>query len=176
MAQTGNIEHRVSRMYEHLLVALDGSPAAERVLEHAEALARAFGSAITLVRATISPEIVIAETTPAEAGIGPIASIQDPAPIVEADHDTAVEYLERVATDLRARGLNVKVETPEGPAAEVIVARAKELKVGMIFMSTHGRSGLGRVVFGSVADSVLRQAETPVLLVRITHAMESASA
>ena len=163
-------------MYEHLLVALDGSPAAERVLEHAEALARAFSSTITLVRATISPEIVIAETAPAEAGIGPIASIQDPTPIVEADQSTAEEYLERIANDLRARGLNVNAETPEGPAEEVIVARANELKVGMILMSTHGRGGLGRVVFGSVADSVLRHAESPVLLVRIPHESESGPA
>lgn len=163
-------------MYEHLLVALDGSPAAERVLEHAEALARAFSSTITLLRATISQEMVIAETAPAEAGIGPIAAIQDPTPIVDADHQTAVEYLENVARDLRASGFTVKVETPEGPADEVIVDRARELKVGMILMSTHGRSGLARVVFGSTADSVLRHAENPVLLVRITQEMESGSA
>jgi nucleotide-binding universal stress UspA family protein len=163
-------------MYEHLLVALDGSPAAERVLEHAQAFAHAFGSTITLLRATISPEMVLAETAPAEAGIGPIGAIQDPTPIVEADHATAVEYLENVAKNLRASGYTVNVEAAEGPADEVIVDRAKELNVSIILMTTHGRSGLGRVVFGSVADAVLRHTESAVLLVRITHAMESGSA
>ena len=155
-------------MYEHLLVALDGSQAAERVLEHAEALAGQFGSTITLLRATISTEMVLAEAAPANAGIGAIPAIQDPEPIVEADHASAVEYLDNVAKRLRSSGCTVNVETPQGPADQVIVDRAKDLGVSLILTSTHGRSGLGRVVFGSVADSVLRHAESPVLLVRIT--------
>ena len=172
MEKTANIERGIS-VYDHLLVALDGSAAAERVLEHAEALARAFGSTITMLRATISPEMVLAESAPAEAGIAPVVSIQDPTPIVEADHDAAGEYIEAAAKRLRAKGLSVNVETPEGPADEVIIDRARDLNVGMVLMSTHGRSGLGRVVFGSVADSVLRHATSPVLLVRITEEMES---
>jgi nucleotide-binding universal stress UspA family protein len=52
----------------------------------------------------------------------------------------------------------------------VIVERARELGISLILMTTHGRSGLGRLVFGSIADSVLRHAACPVLLVRITDA------
>ena len=163
-------------MYEHLLVALDGSLAAEGVLEHAEALARAFGSTITLLRATISTEMVLAQAAPGDPGLGAVATIQDPTPIVEADQSTATEYLQSAAAKLISHGLSVSIETPEGPAEELIVDRARDLNVSLILMSTHGRSGLGRVFFGSVADAVLRHAPCPVLLVRITHEMESGSA
>ena len=54
----------------------------------------------------------------------------------------------------------------------MIVERAAALRTGLIVMTTHGRSGLGRMVFGRVADSALRHAPCPVLLVRISHADE----
>jgi nucleotide-binding universal stress UspA family protein len=155
-------------MYEHLLVALDGSPAAERVLEHAEALAIAFHSDITLLRATVSAETLLAQTANSGSTLGDVAPYVDPTPILEADQDSAVEYLNGVAARLRQHDLTVTTEHPEGPAAEEIVERARALGVSLILMTTHGRSGLGRVVFGSVADSVLRHAPCPVLLVHVT--------
>jgi nucleotide-binding universal stress UspA family protein len=153
-------------MYEHLLVALDGSPAAEKVLVHAEAIARAFKSSVTLLRATVSAETLIAETAAGE-NVGEVVPLIDPTPIVEADRQTATEYLESVAARLRQHDLTVTIEEPEGPPADVIVERARELNVSLILMTTHGRSGLGRLVFGSVADAVLRHAPAPVLLVRV---------
>ena len=154
-------------MYEHLLVALDGSPAAERVLEHTEALATAFRSTVTLLRATVSAEVLLAETAGAE-NVGDMSPIIDPTPIIEAEKESAAEYLERVSAQLRQRGVaQVSTEEPEGPPADAIVRRAQELGVSLILMTTHGRSGLGRIFYGSVADSVLRHAPCPVLLVRV---------
>lgn len=153
-------------MYEHLLVPLDGSPAAERVLEHAEAIAAAFGSTVTLLRATVSAEMVILETSAGEGVAGDVGPALDPDPIVEADEVSATEYLEAVAARLRQRKLTVNVEHIEGSASDVIVERAAALGVSLILMTTHGRGGLGRLVFGSVADAVLRHASSPVLLVR----------
>jgi nucleotide-binding universal stress UspA family protein len=155
-------------MYEHLLVALDGSPHAERVLEHTKALAKAFGSTITLLRATVSAEILFAETAGAGQTVGDISPVMDPTPILEADREAAAEYLESVAARLRQHNLTVNVEIVEGPAADEIVERAQALNVSLILMTTHGRSGLGRVLFGSTADAVLRHASCPVLLVRVT--------
>jgi nucleotide-binding universal stress UspA family protein len=154
-------------MYERLLVALDGSDTAEKVLEHTEAIARAFGSSVTLIRATLSPETLLAETSSAET-VGEVAPIIDPTPIVEADREGAEEYLQNIAARLKQHNLDVTYEEPEGPPADVIVRRARELDASMIMMTTHGRGGLGRLVFGSVADSVLRHAPCPVLLVRVT--------
>ena len=70
---------------EHLLVALDGSPHAERVLEHTEALAKAFGSTITLLRATVSAETLLAETAGSGQSLGDVSPVLDPTPILEAE-------------------------------------------------------------------------------------------
>ena len=154
-------------MYEHLLVGLDGSPAAERVLEHAEALPRAFGSTVTLLRATVAAETLMAETAAPATSAGDVGLIVDPTPIIEADRAEAIEYLNGIAERLRQHNLTVHTEHPEGPAADEIVERATALGVSLILLTTHGRSGLGRLVFGSVADSVLRHAPCPVLIVRV---------
>src|SRR5438067_11440810 len=124
-------------MYEHLLVALDGSSAAEHVLDHAEALAVAFGSTITLLRATVSAETLLAETANTGSSLGDVTSFVDPTPIMAADRDTAVAYLNGVAARLRQHNLTVTTEHPEGPAADQTVRRARELGVSLILMTTH---------------------------------------
>jgi nucleotide-binding universal stress UspA family protein len=159
-------------MYEHLLVALDGSPTAERVLEHAEALARAFGSTVTLFRATVAAETLIAETAGTGQSVGEVGPLLDPTPILEAEREEAIAYLDNVAARLKQHNLTVMTEHYEGPPADEIVERARALGVSLILMTTHGRSGLARAVFGNVADSVLRHAPCPVLLVRVTREQE----
>jgi nucleotide-binding universal stress UspA family protein len=72
----------------------------------------------------------------------------------------------------------VRVETGvrRGVPGEEIVAAARECEADLIAMSTHGRGGLGRLVFGSVAQDVLRRAEIPVFLMRTTEAQVAARA
>lgn len=154
-------------MYEQIVVALDGSAAAERVLAHAEAFATAFGSHLTLVHATLSAEMVLAQASAGETASGQVATPIDPAPVIDADHQTAAEYVNGLASRLRQRNFTVDVEMPEGPADDIIVERAQALGAQIILMTTHGRGGLGRVVFGSTADAVIRHAPCPVLLVRV---------
>jgi nucleotide-binding universal stress UspA family protein len=155
-------------MYSRLLVALDGSTEAERVLPHVEALATAFGSTVTLLRTCMSTEAVMAQT----AGMGPDAddaiAVMDPTPIVDAERQAVIEYLDGISARLREHGITVTTEHPQGSAEDMIVERAAALSVDLVMMTTHGRSGLGRMFFGSVADSVLRHAACPVLLVRVT--------
>lgn len=163
-------------MYEHLLVALDGSSTAESVLDHAVALATAFHSQVTLLQATVSAETLLAESASPNS-VGDVAPLVDPTPIVEAERESTAEYLQRVAAQLQSRGLTaVAIEEPEGPPAEAIVNRATELGVSLLLMTTRGRGGLGRMVFGSVADSVLRHAPCPVLLVRVAHPWDDEAA
>jgi nucleotide-binding universal stress UspA family protein len=152
-------------MYERILVPLDGSARAERVLPPVEPLARAFGSVLILLRATRPPEQILAEVASAEALVA--APIIDPTPLIEAEQEEAETYLEKVASRLRDAGLRVQIDRSEGRAAEVIVRRASGLGVDLIAMTTHGRSGLAHVIFGSVAEAVLRKAACPVLLVRV---------
>jgi nucleotide-binding universal stress UspA family protein len=148
-------------MYAQIVVPLDGSALAEQVLPYVEALAEKFGSAITLLRATLLPGALIVGSLAGEAG-----PIGDPTPQVEADRQQATSYLAAVAGRLRAQGRVVQCEQPEGPADEAIVQRARDVHADLIAMTTHGRGGLGRLVFGSVGDAVLRSAPCPVLLLR----------
>ena len=153
-------------MYDRIVVALDGSELAERVLPHAEALAERFGSTVSLLRAITPPGMIIAGSG---AGAAPVAGpVVDPTPIVEAERQEAAAYLERLAQRLRGRGLAVETELPQGPTAELIVEHAGRVRADLIAMTTHGRGGLGRLVLGSVADQVLRNGPCPVLLVRVS--------
>jgi nucleotide-binding universal stress UspA family protein len=152
-------------MYDRILVPLDGSEIAERVLPYVEALAAPFNSTVILLEATTPPEAIVAAATPGNEPMG--ASLADPTPIVEAEREEADEYLARVAGRLRERVPRVEYERPEGHPPDVIARRAGELGVDLIAMTTHGRGGLGRLVFGSVADEVLRTAPCPILLVRL---------
>jgi nucleotide-binding universal stress UspA family protein len=152
-------------MYDRIGIALDGSALAEGVLPYVEALAERFGSALTILCATPPPASIVA----AEAAVGGIPAVPAVAPteIAAAEHQQALEHLERVAGRLRGHGLDVQRGRPEGNAAEAILACARRLGADLIAMTTHGRGGLGRLVLGSVADEVLRGASRPVLLVRV---------
>jgi nucleotide-binding universal stress UspA family protein len=82
----------------------------------------------------------------------------------------AEEYLARLAAGLQARGIDVTWKVRSGHVADAIASTARATGADVIAMSTHGRSGLGRLLFGSVAEQVLRQADVPVLLLRQTEA------
>lgn len=146
-------------MFTHILVAVDGSPPAERVLPHAIALAGLSGAAVTLLRATAPAGQVMAEAGP----------LLDPTPVVEAEQQEASQYLELLARRVRDAlpGFAVTCEDAAGPPAEVIIARARALGADLIGLTTSRPGVIERVLFGSVADAVLRGAPCPVLLVPV---------
>jgi nucleotide-binding universal stress UspA family protein len=155
-------------MYTHLLVPLDGSEEAEAALPHVQAVAEKFQARVTLIRVTVAPETLIAEAAGGAPGVPDAGPMIDPTPVVEAEQQEASSYLQRVAERLRRSGVQeVNAEPSEGPAADTIVERAREQGADLIVMSTHARGGLGRLVFGSTADAVLRHAPCPVLLIRV---------
>ena len=75
-------------------------------------------------------------------------------------------YLNRLAQGINDRGLRVQTATRSGNPARHIVETAREMDAALIAMTTHGRSGVSRMIFGSVAESVVRDAPVPVLLIR----------
>lgn len=152
-------------MYERILVALDGSELAERILPHVEALGRALGSTLIVVRATTPPEQIIAELN--AGAMLPAAGIVDPEPLVEAEREEVDGYLASIAERLREHGLRVQTERPDGSAADAILRAADQLDAHLIAMTSHGRTGLGRLVFGSVAGEVLHRSTRPLLVVRM---------
>lgn len=159
-------------MYKQILVALDGSALAEGVLTHAEWLAEKSGAKVRLLRAVTSLERIVAESSQFVAPSGVMMPELDAVELVAAERAEAESYLARVTARLRARGIEVEVTTPEGPPEQLILDAAREWPSDLILMTTHGRSGLGRLVFGSVAEGVLRNSSCPVLLVRVSEAGE----
>ena len=137
-----------------VLVPLDGSTLAEAALTWAASLTRT-GGTVVLLRA-------------AEA---PTARTGDPIETQLEAIRTAEEYLAGMVGHVKALGVsNVDTSVWYGPAVESIVDAARYRNADLIVMSTHGRSGLGRLVMGSVAESVLRSTTTPILLVRTPQA------
>ncbi len=151
-------------MYKRILVALDGSEFAERVLPHVEALAAKFGSLVVLLRATNPDRSLIVPAAGTMRAEGPVTDL---IPIAEAERRAASMYLAGIAQQLTDRNLTVEYEVVQGDAAEAIVEAAGRLHADLIAMTTHGEGGFGRLIFGSVADAVLRKARCPVLLVRV---------
>ena len=152
-------------MYKRILVALDGSELAERILPHVEALARALGSTLVLLQATAPSEKVIYGLNP--GSVLPSADIVDPMPMMEAERDAVDDYLTTIAKRLEAQGLRVQTAEPEGPASDAILGLADEVDADLIAMTTHGQTGMRRLLFGSVAGEVLHRSTLPLLLVRV---------
>ncbi len=142
-------------MYKKILVPLDGSPLAEKALDHAIKLAKIFDSEIVLFQVVHfmpiygSPELV--------------------APLIvdEKQKEFAEKYLARLSRRWRAKALRSGrlVKTGQQVAVEIIDF-AKENGIDLIVMCTRGRSGISRWVLGSTAHKVLIKAETPILLLR----------
>jgi nucleotide-binding universal stress UspA family protein len=156
-------------MYEHILVALDGSKLAETVLPHVEALAAKFGSQVTLLHAVTPLGTIIASTSSPNV-LGQPSDMYptvDPVELQDAEQEGAQGSLRKVAERLGQLGITTVIATPEGPAADAILEHARKEGTNLIAMTTHGRTGLGRMFLGSIADEVLRNSACPVLLVRV---------
>ena len=156
-------------MYGKILVPLDGSKLAEGVLPHVEEVARRFDSEVTLIQVVAPLSKLVAETMPAAlepSGATAAVGVEAAAAAVKAEREGARSHLDRIVERLKAQKLDVRAEVVEGTAGDVIVDYARRHGTDLIAMSTHGRSGLRRLVYGSVADHVLRRAGTPVLLIR----------
>lgn len=142
-------------MYQHILVTLDESELAEQALTHAVELAKAFGSTLHLVSVVSvgSPEALQATS-------------------VAADHEAQLDTVRAYMRGIRKRAIEQGVETEwdvcQGDVADEILRYCDQQECDLLVMSTHGRSGLGRWVYGSVADRILRHCPVPVLLVRAT--------
>jgi nucleotide-binding universal stress UspA family protein len=145
-------EEEESMKVGKLLVPLDGSPLAETAL----------GPALDFVAG--NPDATIIVMRAAEATTLPGGDLI--ANEVRVVHE-AEEYLEGVASRLTQRGAKrVKTSVWYGPAPAAIVEAVDANKPDLIVMSSHGRSGLGRLFMGSVAESVLRATHTPILMLR----------
>lgn len=152
-------------MYKLAVVPLDGSPVAEAIVPFVLEIAGPLDLEIAMIRVLqpVPPQVIEGSRH---------VVVED----VEARRLDALEYLAPLAAELRDKGVRVQTHVRRGDPAAEIVACAGEIGADLIAMTTHGRSGLGRLVFGSVAEAVLRHAHLPVFLMRITEAEVAARA
>jgi nucleotide-binding universal stress UspA family protein len=139
-----------------ILVPLDGSPLAELALTEAIALSKLPDTDVILLQVVPPIDEVIM------LGLQEITLDQQ----WESQKEQALRYLRSVSARPEWHGVPVNVAVEMGKPADTILAFAEKHGIGRIVMSTHGRTGLGRWVFGSVADKVLRATNTTVVLVR----------
>ena len=141
-----------------ILLPTDFSGCANYALPYAAAIALAANAEIICVH-------VVEPVVPAVGYTG----LADPMPIADISEqleDSAERQLPKLAECEECVGLNVEEVIVHGDAAAEIVRVATEEEVDLIVISSHGRTGLGRIIFGSTAESVVRHAACPVLVVK----------
>jgi nucleotide-binding universal stress UspA family protein len=145
-------------MYKKILVPLDGSELAECVLPHVESIAKGCGvGSVVFIRV-----IDTYARSAAYAYMGESLRKE----IEENSEKVAREYLDKVAGRVSLDGVEVHKQLITGRAAESTAEYATKNAVDLIAIATHGRSGVSRWAWGSVADRILRSACVPVLMVR----------
>jgi nucleotide-binding universal stress UspA family protein len=152
---------RTDAPIRHMLITLDGSPLAEKVLGPALAAADQFDCEITLLHveqpADYAPDLVT-QLEHVEAGLGE-QYMQD-------IFNQPNVYLKGLLNQLRPRDLPLRGAISSGPVVQAILEYAEHHDIDLIAMSTHGRTGLQRWVYGSVTEKTLRSSQCAMLIVR----------
>ena len=142
-----------------ILVPLDGSALAEAALAPAAAMAELFEAELVLVQ--IVPPLTAGTLLPVNFAAGYDRDA------VALQRKQAQDYLEDLGEDLRKRGTRVRTTVVVGPnVGEALINLAHPERIDLVAIATHGRSGLQRLVLGSVADKLIRGSEPPVLVIR----------
>jgi nucleotide-binding universal stress UspA family protein len=148
-----------------ILLPTDFSGCANYALPYAAAIARATGGRIVCVH--------VVETMVPAVGYAGMAEPMPIADISEQLEDSAERELPKLTDCEELNGLEVEEVIVHGDAAAEIVRVAEERAVDLIVISSHGRTGLGRIIFGSTAEAVVRHASCPVLVVKPPQEEES---
>ncbi len=148
-------------MYKKILVPLDGSELAECVLPHVASIAGGCGVENAVFLRVVEPFHM---PSGGDGGVG--FSAADIKRIDSENKAAAENYLSQLANRTKYDRVNVQTEVLTGRASEIIAEYATKNEVELIIIATHGRSGISRWVWGSIADRILRSACVPVLMVR----------
>jgi nucleotide-binding universal stress UspA family protein len=150
--------------YRTLLVTLDGSELAARALPEAERVAQLFDATLIVLRVVTDEHTLhlVPETL-----VDQVAEYT--AQLREQQRQEVSAALDAVVAQLAARGVRAAAVVAAGEPAAAILETAGKAGADLIVMSTHGRTGLARLLYGSVAEQVLHAAPCPVLLI---HAAE----
>jgi nucleotide-binding universal stress UspA family protein len=143
-------------MYKTILVPLDGSKRAERILPHVEKLAMHYHATLILLQVVEPPPLIV----------GPEGDITLHQQDIERLVRKAEDYLAAARGEFHEKGIETRTLVAHGPVVEAIIAAAEHEEVDLIAIASHGRSGLSQVFYGSVAAGVLHRIDRPLLVIR----------
>ena len=143
-------------MYDTILVPLDGSKRAESIINHITKLAQHFNSKLILLTA-VEPSLFQGSEEVVIAG-----SFSSP----EKETKNAETYLANLQKKISQNDIQVETRVITGSPPAVIIETAEQENADLIAIASHGRGGLARAFYGSVAAAILNQADRPLLLVR----------
>lgn len=144
-------------MYDVILVPLDGSARAEKILPYVEGVIAGRSAKVILLQ-VIEP--VAPVVTPTE-----MIPYYD-TDLIESVKQEAVAYVTAKQDELQKKGFVVEALVMEGPVVRTILDVAEQKKAELIALASHGRSGVARVFYGSVAAGILHSTDHPLLLIR----------
>ena len=144
-----------SPSFSRILVPLDNSPLAETILPVARALAKDLNAAIIFLSA-VEP-ITVSDPTTGQIPIGNL--------LTDIEEDTKA-YIKDIVKETEQQGIKAEGLVGVGFAADQIVHAAEQSHADLIALATHGRSGIARLIMGSVADSILGNSPLPCIIIR----------
>jgi nucleotide-binding universal stress UspA family protein len=156
-----------ARMYSKILVPLDGSKLAECVLPHLDTVTKGCGvEEIVLIRVVEPVTLPSGTWTDGGAVITESDTVKTRKKIDDMHKNEAVEYLEGIVQRFQSAGIKTQSVLLEGRPADELVDYIKESDADLTVIASHGRSGIGRWIHGSVAERLLRSVCMPILMVR----------
>jgi nucleotide-binding universal stress UspA family protein len=145
-------------MYDKIAVPLDGSPVAECVIPHIEALAKSPSSEVQLITVIEPVEIPT---------LGRIALTEDDLKLIHTEMEKdARTYHDEIAGRLRRAGIKTRSVILRGKPAETLIEYVHNNGIDLVVMATHGRSGLTKLFWGSITEKVIRAINVPVMLIK----------
>lgn len=143
--------------YQHILVCVDDSEPSIKALEHAIQLAKSLGSQVVVLEVLeLDPMIAEDYINKGQSNV-----------LIDRAKDYILASLEKIKAQYSEDGLSLSIQYREGLSiAETIIQTAIELEADLLVMGSHGRTGLKKLVLGSVAQTVLAQSPVPVLIAK----------
>ena len=143
-------------MYKKILVPLDGSSRAETIMPHVEKMAHGFGSEVIFVRVVRPPKVIGRDS----------AELKAFSQRFEKLLEEAQRYLKVISGTFREKAIASQSLVVTGPVVKEILSAARRKNADLIAICSHGRGGLSRFFYGSVAAGILQQADRPMLVIR----------
>ena len=152
---------RSAEAINRILIPLDGTRLSESALDPGLAAAKATGSRITLIRVHSEVPLYPEQTTPVEQFDTDINQF-----LPELYYENATQRLQQIVTNQQGSGVDIDFKILTGEVASTILDYIHAEKIGLVVMATHGRTGLNRLIYGSITEKILHNTTANMLIIR----------